>query len=97
MGVFSGHLYQTQNRFMMGVEGLGEFGVDPIDGQSVLGEIVGPDGEEIHVGGQDVRDYGRSRGLDHDAKFHIRVEFLAPGGEVRFSQSAHLLYKLDLA
>ena len=44
-----------------------------VDGQRILGQIVGTDAEEIHLLGQLPADHHRGRCLDHDALLRVTV------------------------
>ena len=62
--------------------------VRPIDGQRVLNEIVRADGEEIRLGGQNVRDNRGGRHLDHDSDRNIGIVRDSLGIQLR-AQLAH--------
>ncbi len=71
---------------MAGVEEVADVGVHPVGGQGVLGQVVGADGEEVHLLGQHVGHDGGGGGLDHDAVLHV----LAVGHALLVQLLAHL-------
>ncbi len=56
---------QPQHRRMQRLVVIGHPIVGAIDGQRVLDQIVGADGEEVDIGGEQVRGQRRRRDLDH--------------------------------
>ena len=64
--------------------------VHPIDGQGVLDQVVGADGEKVGVLGQQI-GHGHRRGhLDHDAHLELRVEGHPLGGQLPLYVFQHL-------
>ena len=53
---------------------IGHMLVAAIDGQAVLDEIVGADGEKIDLLGQQIGDQSGRRSLNHDADRHLGIE-----------------------
>ena len=61
----------AQNSGVVGViEGV-QLGVLPVNGQGVLGQIVGAQGEELHLLSQLLGHHHGGGGLDHDADLHL--------------------------
>ena len=51
-GRIGGHLNQPQHRRVKRVSLFGQGAVAPVHGQGVLGQVVGPNGEEVRLFGQ---------------------------------------------
>ena len=58
---------------MMGIEEGIELGLLTVDGQGILGQVVGTDAEEVDFLSQFFTHDGSSRCFDHDADFHIFI------------------------
>ena len=56
---------------MRGAEHIGNAVVDPVHGNSVLGEVIRAYGEEIHLARQHVRHDGGAGHFNHDAHFQV--------------------------
>ena len=74
---------------MKGVGRGGQLRVLAVYGQGVLGQVVGPDGEEVHLGRVLLGEEGGGRNLDHDAQRDAgRIErganLLADGAETAY-------------
>ena len=66
------HLDHPQNRRMQRLVQPRHALVGAIDGQAVLNQIVGADGEEVDLARQQIGRVRRGRNLDHDADRHVR-------------------------
>ena len=71
MGVLHGHADQAQHSLMVGIIEAVQLLVLPVNGQCVLGQIIGTEAEEFHFLCQLVADDGRRRRLHHDSQLHI--------------------------
>jgi hypothetical protein len=71
--------------------------VHPVNGQRVLDQVVGADGEEVHVLGQQIGDGHRRGHLDHDTHLHLGVERVPSGAQLLFDLLQHLLGLQQLA
>ena len=49
-----------------------------IDGETVLNQIVGADGEKIDLAGEEICCVCRRRDLDHDTNRHVGYDLAAP-------------------
>ena len=74
MGRVHGHVNHAQNRRRVRVGELPQVWILSVACQGVLGQIVGPDGEEVHLSGQLGSHDDRGRGLDHDTHLDILSE-----------------------
>lgn len=71
---FSGgdrHIHDAYHGRMRGAEHVGDAVVDPVHGNSVLGEVIRAYGEEIHLARQHVRHDGGAGHFNHDAHFQV--------------------------
>ena len=72
---------QHQNAGIERVVQIVDFIVDAIDGERILNQIVGADGEKIQMGGEQVCAQGCGRNLDHAAYRHEGIEALIGSGQ----------------
>ncbi|MCY1431356.1 hypothetical protein D9M71_473220 [compost metagenome] len=74
MGRAHGHVDQLQHRRVQAV-GLGGQGrMAAVDGQRVLGQVVGADAEEVHLARQHRGEQRGGRHLDHDADLQVAID-----------------------
>ena len=73
---------QPQHRGVQRIVEIAHLVVDAVDGDGVLDEVVGPDGEEVEPAGEDVGADRGGRHLDHRADRHRRIVALVAGVEL---------------
>ena len=70
MRIPHGHFDQAQDRRMMRVKKRVQVCLPPVNGQCILGQVVGTDAEEINFPGQFAADEGCSRRFNHNTRFY---------------------------
>ena len=70
MGVLHGHFDQAQDRRKKKKKKRVQVCLLPVNGQGILGQIVGADAEEIYFFRQFSADEGCGRRFDHDTRFY---------------------------
>ena len=90
-----GVLDHAENRRVVGIVEIIQLGVLPVNGQGVLGQIIGAQGEELHLLGQFVRHHHGGGSFHHDANLHVSIGD-APLLELRLALLQNLLGVPDL-
>ena len=74
MGGIDNALKDARDGRMGRIVQMGNPFIPPIRSHEILKQIVCADAEELHLGRQQICNEGRTRHLDHDAKFHIGLK-----------------------
>lgn len=82
LGGLDGVFDEAEDAEVGGAVEVGDACVAAVDGDGVLDEVVGADGEEVDFWGEEVCDDGGAGDLDHDADGDVGVEWDFGFGEL---------------